>query len=285
MRRNGKKSKNKCRLKPVIGGGRRIGGGISAEEIKDCRQKVLLNGGVLNLELKSIMNSPALWISSIPMVVIIVLQSVLFLKKALQTAEELNMSRDRYMAGMRSAAITSIGPSLGPVIVLVALITLIGAPSTWLSLCNIGAARTEMAVAAMGARAAGVDLQSANFGLLAFSYALWAIALNNSGWMVMSLFTTSRMSSIIKTVNRRYDPKWIKVLMGSTVIALFASLLAPTVINSKMVINKGNLIAAVVSALTMVLISKVIARYIPKLQELSLGISMLVGMLAATALK
>lgn len=237
------------------------------------------------MELKSVMNSPGLWIASSFMVIVILMQSALFLKKALAAAKELNMSRERYMAGIRSAAVTSIGPSLGPVIVLVALIALIGAPSTWLSLCNIGAARTELAVATMGARAAGVDIQSVDFGLLAFSYALWAIALNNTGWMAMSLLTTSRMASIIKTVNKKYDPQYVKVLMGSTVVGLFAALVAPAVVNSKMVIHKGNLIAAVASVISMLVISKVIAKYIPKMQELSLGISMIIGMLAATALK
>ena len=101
----------------------------------------------------------------------------------------------------------------------------------------------------------------------------------------MSLLTTSRMASIIKTVNKKYDPQYVKVLMGSTVVGLFAALVAPAVVNSKMAIHKGNLIAAVASVISMLVISKVIARYIPKMQELSLGISMIIGMLAATAFK
>ena len=239
---------------------------------------------VFLLELKSLINSPQLWIASAFIVVVIIAQSVLFMKKALEAAKELNMPRDRYIPGIRAAAITAIGPSLGPVIILIALITIIGAPTTWMSLCDIGAARTEMAVAAIGSNIAGVDLQSPDFGVKAFVYALWAIAINNVGWMLMSLISTPRMNSIIKTMNTKYDPKWVKTLMGSSLMALFAALLASKVINSKFVINQGNLIAGVSSALCMVFITKVLVKFLPRLGELSLGISMIVGMFVATLL-
>ena len=74
----------------------------------------------------------------------------------------------------------------------------------------MAAGRTELAVAALAAKVIGVDLQSPNFGLTAFSYALWGMAFNNMGWMVVSLFATCRMDAVIKKINQKYDVKWVE---------------------------------------------------------------------------
>ena len=61
-------------------------------------------------------------------------------------AEKLEMPRERCVAGMRSAMITAIGPAFAPVIVLLALIAVLGAPTAWMRLNDVGAARTELAM-------------------------------------------------------------------------------------------------------------------------------------------
>ena len=90
------------------------------------------------MDFKSVINSPGMWIASSFMVIIIILQSALFFRKALQAAKELNISHERYMSGIRSAAITSIGPAMGPVVILLALMAILGAPTTWMRMTDIG---------------------------------------------------------------------------------------------------------------------------------------------------
>ena len=51
---------------------------------------------------------------------------------------------------------------------------------------DIGAARTELAMSALATKVVGVDMRSAAFDLKAFSYALWGMALNNAGWMLVA---------------------------------------------------------------------------------------------------
>lgn len=239
------------------------------------------NQEVFSLDLKTVMNSPGMWAASSLMVIIIVLQSVLFFRKALQAAKELNIPRENYMAGIRSAAITSIGPAMGPVIILLALMTILGAPTTWMRMTDIGAGRTELAMAALATKVCGIDLQSPDFNLKAFSYAIWGMALNNMGWILVSLVATCRMEAVIKKINQNYDPKWVKLMMTAAIMGLFGSLLSGATVGAKGYVN---IIAAVASGVSMFLISTVVVKRFPRMAEVALGISMIIGMFVAAAI-
>ncbi len=69
---------------------------------------------------------------------------------------------------IRSASVTAIGPSLSPVITLLSLVAVIGAPTTWMRLCDVGAARTELGVISLTSNLSGVEVGSAAFGAEAF---------------------------------------------------------------------------------------------------------------------
>ncbi|HMM20660.1 MAG TPA: DUF5058 family protein [Selenomonadales bacterium] len=231
------------------------------------------------MELKMVMNSSGLWIASSIMILVILVQSILFLREAFKTAEKLNMPRERCYAGMRSAMITSIGPAFAPVIILLALIAVLGAPTAWMRLSDIGAARTELAMVTLSSKVIGVDPQSAAFNLKAFAYSLWGMALNNLGWMLVALLFTPKMTGMVSKLNQKYDPKWMKYLMAGATVGLFAFLLSGQLIGAK----SANWYAAVISAAVMFGISKIFKNQ-QKLQELSLGIAMLAGMMLATAI-
>lgn len=232
------------------------------------------------MDLKAVMNSPGMWLASSLMVIVIVLQSVLFFRKALHAAKELAIPREDYLAGIRSAAITSIGPAMGPVVILLALMTILGAPTTWMRMTDIGAGRTELAMAALATKVSGIELQSPNFNLKAFSYAIWGMAFNNMGWILVSLLATCRMETVIKKINQKYDVKWVKMMMSAAILGLFGSILSGATVGAK---GYGNIIAAVAAAVSMLLISKFIVKRYPRMAELALGISMVIGMFVAAA--
>ncbi|HMM22878.1 MAG TPA: DUF5058 family protein [Selenomonadales bacterium] len=227
--------------------------------------------------MESVMNSPGMWIASSVMVIVVVIQSILFLREGFRAAQELNIPRCDCIKGLRASMITAIGPSLAPVVILLALIAVLGAPTTWMRMNDIGAARTELAMSAMAAKVYGVEIRSAGFDLKAFSYAIWGMALNNAGWMVVALLFVSRMNTAIKKMNEKYNPQWIKLFMAGAAIGLFAYLWSGTLIS-----GGGNLVAGIVSFISMYLISRYGGRY-PRLQEPALGIAMLIGMFAAAA--
>ena len=221
-------------------------------------------------------NSTGLWITSGVMVIASVLQAFIFFRTSLKEAKELGIERQKYRAGIRSAVITSIGPSFSPVIVLMSMVAVLGGPTTWMRLCDVGAARTELAVVSLAAGLAGTEVGSASFGSTAFSYSLWAMALNNLGWLVIVLLLTHRMSGIVVKMNTKFDPKWVKLLMGGATLGLFAYLLTNQLVGKASI----NYLAALISGATMLFLTKV-CRKVAFLQEISLGVSMLAGMFLA----
>ncbi len=227
------------------------------------------------MDLKSVMNSPGMWVASSIMVIVVLVQSALFLREGFKAADKLGMPRSTSVKGMRAAMITAIGPSLGPVVILLALLAVLGGPTTWMRMNDIGAARTELAMSALATKVVGVDMRSAAFDLKAFSYALWGMALNNAGWMLVALLFVKRMNSAISKMNQKYDPAWVKLIMTGAAIGLFASLWSPALIK-----GGGQFFAGIVAFVSMFLIGKYAGNY-PRLQEPALGISMLIGMFAA----
>lgn len=227
------------------------------------------------MDLKSVMNSPGMWVASSIMVIVVLVQSALFLREGFKAADKLGMPRSTAVKGMRAAMITAIGPSLGPVVILLALLAVLGGPTTWMRMNDIGAARTELAMSALATKVVGVDMRSAAFDLKAFSYALWGMALNNAGWMLVALLFVKRMNSAISKMNQKYDPAWVKLIMTGAAIGLFASLWSPALIK-----GGGQFFAGIVAFVSMFLIGKYAGNY-PRLQEPALGISMLIGMFAA----
>ncbi|MHC1761223.1 MAG: DUF5058 family protein [Negativicutes bacterium] len=227
------------------------------------------------MNLQSVMNSPGMWVASSFMVIVVLIQSALFMREGYKAAEKLGMKRIDCVKGMRAAMITAIGPSLGPVVILLALLAVLGGPTTWMRMNDIGAARTELAISALATKVAGVEMRSAAFDLKAFSYAIWGMALNNMGWMLVALIFVKRMNSAIKKMNEKYNPAWVKLIMTGAAIGLFASLWAPALLQ-----GGGQFFAGIVAFIAMFLIGKYAGKY-PRLQEPSLGIAMLIGMFAA----
>lgn len=232
--------------------------------------------------IQSIMNSPALWIVSGGMVLVILIQAVWFFKAALKEAKRLEIPSTDIKNGMRSAMITAVGPSLALVIVLISIITIVGAPTTWMRLNDIGAGRTEISVITLACELIGVTPNSEGFGVDAFSISLWAMALNNFGWLLVTLLFTGKMSSMVVKLNSKYDPKWVKTLMNGTTFGIFGYLF----INSiwKKTINPYFIVAAAISAVSMVLINKFFAKN-KRMQELSIGLALLIGMFATTGIQ
>ncbi|KAK2243566.1 hypothetical protein XC31_19160, partial [Clostridioides difficile] len=194
-------------------------------------------------------------------------------KSALKEASNLGIERKGIKAAIRSASVTAIGPSLSPVITLLSLVAVIGAPTTWMRLCDVGAARTELGVISLTSNLSGVEVGSAAFGAEAFSYALWGMALNNLGWLLVVFILGHRMRGIVEKMNVKYNPTWVKKLLAGATVGLFAYLLS----NQIKTFEIPKLTPAVISAIVMLVLTTLFKKN-QRLQELSLGIAMLIGM-------
>ena len=223
------------------------------------------------MDFQQFINGIDIWAVSAVMVCISVLQSVFFFRHAWKEADNIGISVTRRKTAIRSAALTAMGPALSPIVIMISMIAIAGAPTTWMVLNNVGAARTELAVISIAANYTGVEM--ADLGVKGFTYALWAIALNGFGWLFVVFFLNHKMSSIVNGLNTRYDPKWISKLLAGANLGLFAYLLTNQLVGKAGV----KYIAALISGATMIILSKV-CKKVPFLEEVSLGVSMLTGM-------
>lgn len=231
-------------------------------------------------ELSSVINSPGMWIASSVMIIVIVFQSVLFMRSALKEADRISFPKATCVRSIRAAAISALGPSLAPIIILIALITLLGAPTAWMRLNDIGASRTELAVVTMTAKFAGAVPGGEGWDLRAFDFSLWGMALNNVMWMLVALLCTSRMSGLVLKMNEKYDPRLVKGVMAGAALGLFGILLARQVVTG----NMGKIYAAAFASLAMLFIIKFLVKKLPWVREPALGLAMMVGMFTAAAL-
>lgn len=231
------------------------------------------------MDFNQIINSPTLWVLSGLMVVASVGQAIVFLRSSLKEANQLGISKDRTRAGIRSACITSLGPSLAPVVSVLALMAVIGAPTTWMRLCDVGAARTELGVVSLMANLAGAEVGAESFGTTAFSYSLWGMALNNFGWLFLVFVLVHRMDRVVTWMDTKYNPKWIKALMAAATMSMFAYLLS----NQLYTLDLKKWAAAALSGGMMLLMSTAFKKR-QRLQELALGLSLIFGMLATQAI-
>lgn len=232
------------------------------------------------LKLNEIMNSYGMWIACSFMMLVLIIQSVLFVKASLKESKNLGMDQQKIKEGIRSAMVTSIGPTVAQIVILMSLIAVVGAPNAWMRINDVGAGRSEIAQVSIGASVFGVEPGAAGYGVEAFSYSLWAMALNNVGWMIMALLCAGKMGIMVEKLNTKYDPKWIKLLMKGSVLGVFGYLLTSNII------GKPNyyILAAVISAIVMLALGKLFGKN-QRIQEISLGIAMLCGMLITNAIK
>lgn len=236
------------------------------------------------MDLQHVMNSPGLWIASSFMVIFILALAICYMRLALKRARDLGIAKEKYSSAIRSAAVTSIGPSLSPVIVLLSMVAVVGAPTTWMRMNDVGAARTELSIVTMACGLLGIDPSSADFGVQAFSYSIWGMALNNLGWFVVALVLTHRMGKAVDALYGKYDKKWINMLMSGATFGVTGYLLSNQIVSKLLVVDSdilarlSGLVPALVAGVVMILISKYVKNQ--RLQELALGIAMLAGMFA-----
>lgn len=217
----------------------------------------------------SLMNGFGMWIACSFMVVVIVVQSIMYFNLGKKEAIRLGIPQQTINASIRSAAITSVGPTLSSAIVLLSLVITVGTPMAWMRLNDIGAARTELSVVAL-AKSILPATASANE---AFSFASWGMALNNVGWMAVTLLITPRMGWAVNKMNEKINPLIVKAIMGGASIGLFAYLLSNNIVGKQ----SPQWIAAITAGLSIILMNRIFARN-QRMLELTLGLAMLIGM-------
>ena len=226
-----------------------------------------------------IIRQPIIWVLCGLTVVLVVIQAVLFARLAARTAADSALDAGIPRKALRIGLISAIGPSCGVFIVMVGLMSSIGAPMSWMRLSVIGAAPTELAAATNGAAAAGTVLGGSRFTLEVLIICWAVMALNGAGWLIVSALITPSLEKARDRIAGG-DSKWLGILSLACGMGVFSFLCANATMGTAWSVNKGQICACLSGAISMVLMGKFIVPKHPKFGQHTLGIAMVIGIAA-----
>lgn len=171
-------------------------------------------------------NSGYLYLCGAVILLVIMVQSILFIGLAWKEGKKIGLSQKRMFKGLRAGMVAAIIPSIPIVIALIAMAGVLGVPLPWIRLAVIGSAPYELLAAGIGAKSMGIDgLGGTGYTQYVFANSAWVMTIGASwsGLMVF-LFARSIKKQYGKIENR--DPNWMKVVTSAAffgVICVFLS--------------------------------------------------------------
>jgi hypothetical protein len=220
-----------------------------------------------------IANSPGMWVASSIVVVVIIVQAFVFMRKAYKTGLEMGISREAMQKAMRAGFISSIGPSLAVGLTLISLMVPMGSPYAWMRLSIIGSIPYELMAASTGAQVMGVELGGEGYDIYALSISMWTATIAAGGWLILCAFMIPKFETLrLKIVRGREE--LLPILTISALLAGFSYFTMPYLIA-----GGPSTIAAVTGGVVMTVLA-LISLKVKWLKEWALGIAMIIGMLA-----
>lgn len=219
-------------------------------------------------------NSPTMAILCGITILIVLLQSFLFVMLALKRAKELEMTTEELKETARSSAIFSIVPSLPIVVSYLVLVPMLGRYFPWLRLSVVGSASYEVMAANMAAQAFGVESLSAeNIPLDVFLAIIFVVSVGILGGNIFNIFFLKTYDKGLEQVKRR-NAKLVPLITGAMFLGMYGTFAAPYLTS----ISNLPMISATLGAGGVSLILTKVSKSVPKLKEFSFPISMLAGM-------
>ena len=150
----------------------------------------------MELEYLKVANSPIMWISIIPPILLVVFQALKFSKKAFADGRKMGITDYQFKTAVKSSFFASLGPSLVIVIGMVGLLSSVGGPVAFMRLAYIGSVMYELPAADRAATAAGATLGTADMTMGAFANAVWIMTVCSLGWIIISALFTDKMGTL-----------------------------------------------------------------------------------------
>lgn len=222
----------------------------------------------------NIANSKWLFVCAAVLIIIVILQSVVFLSMALKRGKELNISSDKMKRAFKSGLITSVVPSVAIVAAFISLAPVLGIPVSWGRLSVIGSLTYEVMAAGIGASVMGVEgLGGSGYSAEAFASSVWVMCFGSIWAVTMVAFFLKTFKKKL-TEKRNIDSKWNEIFSNAAFLGVFSIFIAEPVV-------KGGIsfVTLVSGALIMVgMIVIVQLKKVKWLSDFALPISMLGAM-------
>ena len=220
-----------------------------------------------------IANSLPMWIACGGAVVLVIVQALIFIKKAIDAAPEVGVTTEQVNKAIKSAALTSIGPSIVVLSGMLSLLVTVGGPMAWMRLSFIGSVMFESIAAGIGTGSVGVQLGVDALTPLALTMAVWTMIIGSVGWIIFSTFAADKMDKIQAKLAGS-NPAGLTIISSGAIIGVFASM-----VGQKLVALDKNALATVLGAALMFIMMQLTkGEKYAKLREWNLTIAILVAM-------
>ena len=220
-----------------------------------------------------IANSLPMWIACGVAVVLVIVQALIFIKKAIDAAPKVGVTKEQVNKAIKSSALTSIGPSIVVLSGMLSLLVTVGGPMGWMRLSFIGSVMFESIAAGIGTGSVGVQLGVDTMTPLALTMAVWTMIIGSVGWIIFSTFAADKMDKIQAKLAGS-NPAGLAIISTAAIIGVFSAM-----VSQKLVALDKNALATVLgAALMFVMMQLTKSEKYAKLREWNLTISILVAM-------
>ena len=226
------------------------------------------------MDVNQLMNSIPLWFACGLAVALILVQAVVFAKQAYSAGPKVGLTKQQMRSGMRSAAITSIGPSIVILSGMLSLLISVGGPMAWMRLRSSARSMFESMAAGIGASSVGRDAGLRPDDVKAFAMAVWTMILGfDRGGHFRNAFGQTGWTRSSRRC--KGDTAMLTVISTAAIIGSFSALSSSHLIK----LNK-NSVACVAGAVIMLVLTPLAEKKnIRWLKDWNLTFAILGGML------
>lgn len=223
-------------------------------------------------------NSPILFFLCAAVVLLVVIQAGLFIRKALKRGRELGMEETVLKKAMTNSVMLSLVPSLPIIVMMLALSVPLGKYFPWLRLSIVGSAIYEGTAANVAAQSQGLsDISDSGLNPSIFVIIMFVMTIGIIWGIVFNILFMKHLDQFSKKA-KQSGSKFVAYFSASLFVAMLITLSMPYVGN---VVNPSSIIAYVSAGLTTLICQYLAKRYQKGLlSDFSLPIALIMGMLA-----
>ncbi|MCP5053347.1 MAG: DUF5058 family protein, partial [bacterium] len=135
---------------------------------------------------------------------VILIQSILFIRLAWKEGIRIGLSSSRMLKGLRAGMVSAIIPSIPIVITLIAMSAVLGVPFPWIRLSVIGSGPYELLAAGIGAESMGVEgLGGAGYTQFVFANSVWVMTIGAMWSGLIVLFFLKRIKHTYNKIENK----------------------------------------------------------------------------------
>ena len=215
-----------------------------------------------------------IWIFAILLVGMVVVQSLLFLRLALNFNKKNKvLTKQELTLATRTGAISAIGPAFSTLTIALSLIVMVGSGATFMRCGVIGAPAWELMMASICTDAVGVEFGSAAFTQGVFVLCIFGMTLASAPYFINTILTLKPLDKVVaKSAEKKSKRNFMDYVGNAAMMGLLGY----------MIIDYMSTIPAITSVVVAAIVCYLIMQLSKKIKNDTLAsFSMAIAMIAA----